>query len=68
MDTKLQGMEYLITIDPKQDGYGVIYLVRNVTHICYETVQEMLDIVRVYKELWHQKEHVLLTQYLVAFK
>ena len=51
MDTKLQGMEYLITIDPKQDGYGVIYLVHNVTHICYETVQEMLDIVRVYKEL-----------------
>ena len=57
METKLQGMETLGKIDPKQDGLGPIDLIRDVTHIGDETAQEMLDIFRVDKDLMlcHQK-------------
>ena len=51
METKLQGMETLDKIDPKQDGLGPIYLIRDVTHIGDETAREMLDIFQVDKDL-----------------
>ena len=39
METKFQGMETWGTINPKQDGLGIISLIRDVTHKRDETAQ-----------------------------
>ena len=51
METNLQGMENWGTIDPKQDGLGMIFLIRDVTHRPDEIPQAMLDIIRADIEL-----------------
>ena len=57
MKTKIQGMETWGTIEPKQDGLGMIKLIRDVTYRCDKMSQEMIGIVRVDKDLmlFHQK-------------
>ena len=60
MKTKIQGMETWGTIEPKQDGLGMIKLIRDVTYRCDKMSQEMIGIVRVDKDLmlFHQKQHI----------
>ena len=57
METKLQGTETWSTVEPKQDGLGVIYFIRDVTHTRDETAHTVLNIFRADKELiiCHQK-------------
>ena len=43
METNLQGMETWVTINPKQDGFGMISLIRDVKHRRDETAQAVLD-------------------------
>ena len=63
IETKLQGMETCDTIDTKQDGLGMISLIRDVTHRRDETEHVMLDIARADKELiiCCQKYQILIT-------
>ena len=70
METKLQGMETWSTIDPKQDGSGIIDLIPDVTHRHDETAHEIIYIVQAdkYLMLCHQKEHISLTRYISEFK
>ena len=49
METKLQCMETWGTIDPKQDGLGLIALIRDVTYRCDKTAQAILNIVQAEK-------------------
>ena len=44
METKIHGMKTWVTIDPKQDGLGMIALIRDVTHRRDKTSQAMLNI------------------------
>ena len=63
-------METRGTIDPKQDGLGMIDLIRYVTHRRDDTAQSTLDTFQEDKDLMlcHQKLHILITQYLAEFK
>ena len=49
METKLQGMEPWYKINTKQDGLGLIAIIYDATHRCYETEEAMLDIFRADK-------------------